>query len=112
MKALIRSEELLGLTREQVASILHLSSDSLDLYASGEVALSEGSTEWQCALTLVDLYGRLSGLLRGDERQIQLWMRSFNAAFLATPIDLILRPEGLSQVLEYLRQASDSALGS
>ena len=110
-KALVSSGELLGLTREQVASILHLGPESVDQFAREEVALKENSTEWQRALMLVDVYRLLSGLVGGDERHVQSWMRSSNDAFLAAPTDLILRPDGLSKILEYLRQHSDGAFG-
>jgi len=83
----------------------------VDQFARGEIALKEGSIEWQRALMLVDVYRLLLGLVGSDKRHVQSWMRSSNAAFLAAPTDLILRPDGLSQVLEYLRQHSDGAFG-
>ncbi len=108
-KALVRSGDLLGLRRAEVASLLNLNSESLDQLVRGEVALTEGTTQWQRALMLIDVCRLLSGLVGEDGRHIQLWMCRFNDGLLAAPKSLIFRPNGIAQLVEYLRQHSEGA---
>ncbi len=102
-KALIRSSEMLKLSRQELSAIIGLSESSLSrLFHDNHTCLNPKSKEGQLGILLIRLYQSLDSLLGGNSTQCELWLRSENIHLGETPIKLIKSIEGLILTLQYL----------
>ena len=104
-KAVTRTAGLLGLSQRQVAETLGLSSPTASRLFAGKYHLSPGrSKEWELAILLVRLFRSLDALW-GHEATARAWLRSYNTALGAAPLELIRSAAGLVRVVDYLDHA-------
>ncbi len=100
--AVFEIREMLSLADEKLALALDLSvSDLAELY-SGEPELRLPSKSFEAAQALLRLHDSLQALFGGCDRSARSWMSTRNLDFDARPIDLIVSPEGLCAVRDYL----------
>lgn len=99
-------------TAMRVAKGLGLTSEDLTRTLGAPIhVMSQGTLASQRALKLIKIYGALFSLNGGDKDAVQMWMRTANRGLGGTPAQLILTPDGLERVLEYLQRVS-SNIGS
>ncbi len=69
----------------------------------GSYQLRDSAKEWELSAVLVRLYRSLFAMVGGDEVLAREWLRAPNRAFADdTPLNMLLRVEGLLRVSEYL----------
>jgi transcriptional regulator with XRE-family HTH domain len=101
-RAVLRTAELLNLTRGTLARVLGVSEAGVSRLASGARLIDPDSKEGELALLLVRLYRSLDALVGNDAEQRLRWLRSYNRGVNGTPVELIERAEGLAGVVTYL----------
>jgi len=101
-KAVLRSGALLGLTNGAIAKAIGVSEAGVSRLASGQRAVDPRSKEGELALLLVRAYRSLDALVGSDEAARHAWMSSHNIALNGRPADLVVRAEGLANVVSYL----------
>ena len=99
---MLRSSELLGLSRAVLARVLGVSEAGVSRLASGARTIDPASKEGELALLLVRLYRSLDALVGNDAEQRCRWLESYNRGVNGRPVELIERAEGLAGVLAYL----------
>ena len=104
-KAVTRLAGMLNLTQRQVASALGLSGPTVSRLFAGKYVLSRTrSKEWELGVLLVRLYRSLDAIW-GHEDTARTWLRTYNTALAAAPIDLLSSATGLVRVVDYLDHA-------
>jgi len=96
-KAALKSGANLGLTNDDIAKITHCSLDILQ-----NESIEPSSYEGQKALILIRIYEALYSLIGNDMANIKHWMNSVIKPLQGRPADLIFKPDGLENVIEYL----------
>jgi transcriptional regulator with XRE-family HTH domain len=100
--AVLRSSELLGLSRAALARVLGVSEAGISRLANGARAIDPASKEGELALLLVRLYRSLDALVGNDAAQRLRWLDSYDRGVNGRPVELIERAEGLAGVVAYL----------
>lgn len=100
--AVLRSSELLGLSRAALARVLGVSEAGVSRLAKGARAIDPASKEGELALLLVRLYRSLDALVGNDAAQRLRWLEGYNRGVNGRPVELIERAEGLAGVVAYL----------
>lgn len=104
-KAVTRAAALLDLTQRQVADTLGLSGPTASRLFSGKYRLSESrAKEWELAVLLVRMFRSLDALW-GHEETGRAWLRAYNTALGAAPLELMRSATGLVRVVDYLDHA-------
>jgi len=101
-KALIKVNDQLNLSRQELSAILGISESSLSRLFSKRLFIDPPSNEGQLAILLIRLYQSIDILFGGNSKQCQLWLRSENSHLREKPILLIQSISGLSLVVRYL----------
>ena len=101
-QAVLRTAELLGLSRAALARVLGVSEAGISRMASGTRLIDPASKEGELALLLVRLYRSLDALVGNDAAQRLLWLGSYNRGVNGKPVELIERAEGLAGLVAYL----------
>jgi uncharacterized protein (DUF2384 family) len=104
-KAVTRAASLLSLTQRQVGLALGLSGPTVSRLFAGKYALSRNrAKEWELGVLLVRLFRSLDAIW-GHEDTARTWLRTYNSALAAAPIDLLASATGLIRVVDYLDHA-------
>jgi len=104
-KAVTRVAGLLSLTQRQVGSALGLSGPTVSRLFAGKYLLSRTrAKEWELGVLLVRLFRSLDAIW-GHEDTARSWLRTYNTALAAAPIDLLATATGLVRVVDYLDHA-------
>lgn len=104
-KALLRSAQGLGMTNQDLAALLGADEAKIGRFANDGDRFRPESHEWEVALMAVEIYTALFRLVGGNEAHIGAWMRGYNRALDASPLELIGTLEGLGRVRNHLRAA-------
>ena len=101
-RALIRTSNRLGLSRERLARAtgLRLAEIASLEIESGE--LDPMDPRWDAFVQLVRLCWVLDVVAAGDEATMRDWMHGYNADLRAVPADLIGAERGLDEAIRYL----------
>ena len=100
-KATLSAARRLGLRNRDVAEMIGASEASISRL-SGSRAISPDTKEGELASLFLRMFRSLDALVGGDENKAKLWLRAENAHLGAVPAMLILRVEGLVDVVQYL----------
>lgn len=93
IKAIRRVQAALGLTHEQLLSILKTSIlDELDA----------ASEKGKRAATLISIYQRLCAYVGDSKKTLRHWVSTHNRYLRASPVDVMSTDSGLDQVIGYL----------
>ena len=100
-KAFIRAGEGLSLDDTELSAVLGEQFSTVLRLRHGHELLQPGTEAWGRALLFVELHQSLLALA-GTEQNAKIWLSSENRGLSGRPRDLIARPTGLEQVVEYL----------
>ena len=100
-KAVLRAADLLELPQATLARILGLSPASVSRLRQGKLQLEPDSKPGELGLVLVRLFRSLDSIVGGNEAS-RAWLCSQNHGLNGAPRDLILKPQGLVHVVDYL----------
>ncbi|MFH1724705.1 MAG: antitoxin Xre/MbcA/ParS toxin-binding domain-containing protein [Elusimicrobiota bacterium] len=101
-KMLARLQERLGLSQEELARILGVSSRNLSRWLSGEIG-NPGESHFQNLLAIEEIVGEAGKALKPDK--IALWFRTPNPALAdLRPLDLLASRSGQARVKSLLGQ--------
>ena len=101
-KAVFKVSEVLGLTRDELATILGTSTSTLSRAVTGGVLAVEGSKQEELALILVRIWKGIDTMTGGNAQAAHIWFNSSNAHLNAAPAELVKKTEGLIRVANYL----------
>lgn len=98
-KACLNGAERLGMTLDQMATMLKIAPEKL---VPNELQISPDSEQGKLALSLVRISIALEMLNGGDVEMIQHFMHQQNHLTRGIPIEQVQNPQDLVQVLEFL----------
>ena len=101
-RALFRAASLLGLHQRELAAIIGTSAATASRLASGRGELGLDDKPGQLALLFLRVYRSLDAVVGGDDAAVRAWFHADNLHLGGVPAELVLRPEGLARVAEYL----------
>ena len=100
-KAVLRAADLLQLPQAALARVLGLSPASVSRLRQGKLQLAPESKAGELGLLLVRLFRSLDSIV-GDREAARTWLGSENLGLNGVPRDLMLTPQGLVHVVDYL----------
>ncbi len=101
-RALGRAAGLLGLTGKSLSRTIGASESTVSRLLREDRVISATSKEGELAALVIRLYRSLDALVGNDEAQRLAWMSSYNRALNGIPSELIQRPQGLVNTVDYL----------
>jgi hypothetical protein len=101
-KATCRAATRLGLGQAELAKVIGLSPASTSRMFAGTWTIQEQTKPWELSALLVRVFRSLDAVIGGNETQVKQWFQADNSHLGATPADLILSIEGLTNVARYL----------
>ena len=100
-KAVLRAADLLALPQATLARILGLSAASVTRLRQGKLQLAPDSKAGELGLLLVRLFRSLQSIVGSNEAS-RAWLSSPNLGLNGAPRELIVTPQGLVHVGDYL----------
>lgn len=100
-KAVVRAAAHLQLSRAALARLLGLSAASVSRLHQGSLQLEPDSKAGELGLLLVRLFRSLDSIV-GDREAARTWVGTENLGLNGVPRDLMLTPQGLVHVVDYL----------
>ena len=100
--AVVRAAERLGLSGEDLATILDVSEPTVSRMRKDEFRLEEGTKTFEVGALFVRLFCSLDAITGGDGKVANAWLRSENRALGGRPIDQIKTITGMTHALAYL----------
>ena len=104
-KAALEAARLLGLSQDELCSLLGIQKGAAAAMRKGERAVDGINGEAERADALVRLVKRLHTLLGAGETDWRSWIRKDNAAFGCRPLDILLQRDGPMKVAQFLERA-------
>ena len=100
-KATIRAAQKLNLKNKDLAPIVGLSESTVSRMMRGEYPLDPALKSFELALLFVRLYRSLDAIV-ADDSVAAKWLANKNTALNGTPLKLIQKVDGLTNVIQYL----------
>lgn len=101
--ALVKAADLLQMSQGEVGQIIGVSASTISRMKDGSARLDPASKPFQLAALFLRAWRSLDAIVGSHDEPARVWLRSPNAGMgNARPIDLLLRPEGLVRVCDYL----------
>ncbi|TAK37991.1 MAG: DUF2384 domain-containing protein [Lysobacteraceae bacterium] len=100
-KAVLRAADLLDLSQASLARVLGLSAASVTRLRQGKLQLDPDSKAGELGLLLVRLFRSLDSIV-GNAEAARDWLRAPNLGLNGAPRELIVTPQGLVHVVDYL----------
>jgi uncharacterized protein (DUF2384 family) len=102
-RALMKAAGLLRISQGELAQIIGVSGSTVSRMKDGSAQLDVGSKPYQLAALFLRAWRSLDSILGSRDEAARVWLRSPNTSFAeAHPVDLLMRPEGLVRVCDYL----------
>lgn len=105
-RALLRSAERLGLTREQLALATGLGLAEITALSRDELRLDPTDPRWDACVRVVQTYRALDVRAAGDPGEVKAWMLGFCEALGGVPAEIVGRNGRLAEVLAYLESTT------
>ena len=100
--AVLKAAEILEISQATMAKILGISPATASRLYNGAYLLSQSrEKEWDFAVLFVRIFRSLDALV-GHGENARKWLRGYNKALNAKPIELLVTTEGIVRVLTYL----------
>lgn len=100
-RAVVRAQELLHLSQNELARILGISESSVSRLSRGRL-ISVASKEGELAILFLRVFRSLDALVGGDTHAARQWLRGHNYHLGGVPATLLQSVAGLAHVIEYL----------
>ncbi len=101
--ALVKAADLLALSQGEVGQIIGVSASTISRLKDGSAHLDPASKPFQLAALFLRAWRSLDAIIGSHDAPARTWLRSANAGLDdARPVDLLMRPEGLVRVCDYL----------
>jgi putative toxin-antitoxin system antitoxin component (TIGR02293 family) len=101
--ALVKAADLLQLSQGEVGQVIGVSASTVSRLKDGAAQLDPASKPFQLAALFLRAWRSLDAIVGSHDEPARTWLRSPNAGLGdAKPIDLLMRPEGLVRVCDYL----------
>ena len=101
-KAVLRSAELLEISRKELSEIIGPSEATLSRMSSGDSHVSLKSKEGEAALQFVRIFRSLDTLFGGNSELCSKWLKAQNSHLGGVPLQLTKSIQGLIDVARYL----------
>ncbi len=101
-KAVLRSADLLGVSRKELSQIVGISEATLSRIYQGRSVISLETKEGEAASQLVRIYRSLDTLFGGKSELCSRWLKSSNDHLGGIPLNLTKNIQGLIHVAGYL----------
>ena len=101
-RALLRTTNRLGLSRERLASATGLRLAEIASLENEAGELDPADPRWEAFVQLVRLGWILDVVSAGDDASMREWMHCYNPDLNAVPADLIAGERGLTEAIRYL----------
>jgi len=100
--AVLKAAAILDINQSMLAKILGISPPTVSRLFSGEYTLRAARrNEWDLAILFVRVFRSLDALV-GHGESARQWLQGHNKALNAKPIDLMVKIDGIVNVLNYL----------
>ena len=93
---------LIGVSQRDLGTIIGVSESTVSRIKTGDFPLDRDPKAFELSLLFVRLYRSRDAIVGGDRQAAASWLRSFNTALDARPIDAIQSITGLVNVIGYL----------
>lgn len=101
--ALVKAADLLQMSQGEVGQIIGVSASTVSRMKDGAARLDPSSKQFQLAALFLRAWRSLDAIVGSHDEPARAWLRSPNSGLGdAKPIDLLMRPEGLVRVCDYL----------
>ena len=100
--ALLTAADIMGLRQTLLAQTIGVSESTVSRMKQGQYLIKEDSKEWELAALLVRLFRSLDSIVAGDKQSLRSWLKGYNTALKAAPIELIPSISGLSKTVDYV----------
>ncbi len=101
-KATLRAADRLGIRNNVLAKIVGVSEPTVSRMRKGEYVFERGQKSFELAILFVRLYRSLDAIVGGDDKIASAWLKNENTALDGTPLELIQKISGLTNVIDYL----------
>ena len=99
-KAVVNAGRALGLTQDEIGTIIGVSSGQVSKLKGGQAVLQ--GKPFELALYLIRIFRSLDAVTGGDTTTNRAWMRNRNTDLNGYPADLMRSAAGLVNVMSYL----------
>jgi transcriptional regulator with XRE-family HTH domain len=100
-KAVLRAQELLGISQQELGEVLGLSAATVSRIRAGR-SLDPQKKEFELAALFVRTFRSLDALVGGDASKARAWLRADNKHLEGAPLELMKQIQGVIRVVEYL----------
>jgi putative toxin-antitoxin system antitoxin component (TIGR02293 family) len=101
--ALVKAADLLQMSQSELGQVIGVSASTVSRMKDAAIHLDPASKPFQLAALFLRAWRSLDAILGSHDGPARVWLRSPNTGLGdARPIDLIMRPEGLVRVCDYL----------
>ena len=101
-KAVRRAATLLGISQQELATIVGVSPATVSRMADGRFLIDPRSKTGELALLFLRVFRSLDALVGGQVDAAKAWLAAPNVHLGGIPAELIRKVEGLGRVAEYL----------
>lgn len=102
-KAVFRAAQALGLTGNELATVIGVSPASVSRLNDGQYTLN--GKPFELAACLVRVFRSLDAIVHGDARSMKAWMANLNKHLNVVPKNEVKTAQGLVRVMNYLDAA-------
>ena len=103
-KAALRAAELLDVNNREFAAIVGVSPSFVTKLKAGTSVLADQSKPMELAVQFVRAFRSLDAVVGGDAKTARAWLRNYNAALDAVPLEYMKSVVGLVDIVNYLDQ--------
>jgi uncharacterized protein (DUF2384 family) len=101
--ALVKAADLLQMSQGELGQVIGVSASTVSRMKDGSTLLDPTTKPFQLAALFLRAWRSLDAIVGSHDEPARVWLRSANAGLGdAKPIDLLMRPEGLVRVCDYL----------
>jgi len=101
-KAAIRAAERLGISQRDLSTIIGVSESTVSRMKTGDFPLDRDAKAFELSVLFIRLYRSLDAIVGGDRDAASSWLKSYNTALEARPIEAVQSITGLMNVIAYL----------
>lgn len=100
--ALARASGKLGLPNRIIGATIGLSEPTVSRLKKGNYTLKRHDKEFELSVLFLRMYRSLTAIVGGDDSVATAWLKNYNTALGAKPVERIQTVAGLMHVITYL----------